>query len=110
MSSRRGVRVALKSYSNDVVRRLNQDAGKVMRYGGATQEDALKMITLNPAWIIGVDDRVGSLDVGKDADIAIWNSYPLSSAALADQVLIDGDLYFDRSLPGLGMPHFKEGQ
>src|SRR5215475_12737995 len=109
MSSRHGVRVALKSDSNDVVRRLNQDAGKVIRYGGATQEEALKMITLNPAWIIGVDDRVGSLDVGKDADISIWNSYPLSSAALVDKVLIDGDVYFDRSLPGLGLTHTKEG-
>jgi imidazolonepropionase-like amidohydrolase len=65
---------------------------------------------LNPAWIIGVDDRVGSLDVGKDADIDIWNSYPLSSSALVDKVLIDGDVFFDRSLSGLGLTHYKEGQ
>jgi len=110
ISMHKGVRVALKSDSEDVTRRLNQEAGKIMHYGNVSEEDALKMITLNPAWIIGVDDRVGSLDVGKDADITIWNNYPLSSAALADQVLIDGDLYFDRSLPGLGMPHYKEGQ
>ena len=110
ISMHKGVRVALKSDSEDVTRRLNQEAGKIMHYGNISEEDALKMITLNPAWIIGVDDRVGSLDVGKDADITIWNNYPLSSAALADQVLIDGDLYFDRSLPGLGMPHYKEGQ
>src|SRR5438128_7161614 len=110
ISMHKGVRVALKSDSEDVTRRLNQEAGKIMRYGNVSEEDALKMITLNPAWIIGVDDRVGSLDVGKDADITIWNNYPLSSAALADQVLIDGDLYFDRSLSGLGMPHYKEGQ
>ena len=57
-----------------------------------------------------MDDRVGSIDVGKDADISIWNSYPLSSAALVDKVLIDGDLYFDRSLPGLGLTHYKEVQ
>src|SRR5947199_4071424 len=102
----KGVRVALKSDSEDVTRRLNQEAGKVMRYGNVSEEDALKMITLNPAWIIGVDERVGSLDTGKDADITIWNAYPLSSVAVVDKVLIDGDVYFDRSLRGLGMPRF----
>jgi len=107
MSSRRGVRVALKSDSNDVVRRLNQDAGKVIRYGGATQEEALKMITLNPAWIIGVDDRVGSLEVGKDGDISIWDKDPLSSYAKVEKTIIDGEVYFDSSLPGLGLTHWK---
>ncbi|MGE5321565.1 MAG: amidohydrolase family protein [Actinomycetota bacterium] len=102
-----GVRVALKSDSGDVTRRLNQEAGKIIHYG-VSEDDALKMITLNPAWIIGVDKRVGSLDVGKDADITIWNSYPLSSFALVDKVFIDGDLFFDRSLPGLGLTHVKE--
>src|SRR5690348_15655387 len=109
ISAHKGVRVALKSDSEDVTRRLNQDAGKIMRYG-LTEEEALKSITLNPAWIMGIDDRVGSIDVGKDADITIWNSYPLSSTALADKVLIDGDVYFDRSLPGLGLTHYKEVQ
>ena len=108
MSSRHGVRVALKSDSNDVVRRLNQDAGKVMRYGGATQEEALKMITLNPAWIIGVDDRVGSLDVGKDADISIWDKDPLSSYAKVEKTIIDGEVFFDSTLPGLGLTHWKD--
>lgn len=107
MSSRHGVRVALKSDSNDVVRRLNQDAGKVIRYGGATQEEALKMITLNPAWIIGVDDHVGSLDVGKDGDISIWDKDPLSSYAKVEKTIIDGEVYFDSSLPGLGLTHWK---
>ena len=110
ISLKKGVRVALKSDSEDVTRRLNQEAGKIMRYGNISEDDAVKMITINPAWIIGVDDRVGSLDVGKDADITIWNSYPLSSSALVDKVLIDGDVYFDRTAPGLGMPRFKEGQ
>jgi len=108
MSSRHGVRVALKSDSNDVVRRLNQDAGKVIRYGGATQEEALKMITLNPAWIIGVDDRVGSLDVGKDGDMSIWDKDPLSSYAKVEKTIIDGEVYFDNSLPGLGLTHWKD--
>jgi imidazolonepropionase-like amidohydrolase len=109
ISLHKGVRVALKSDSEDVTRRLNQEAGKIMHYG-VSEEDALKMITLNPAWIIGVEDRVGSLDVGKDGDISIWNAYPLSSAALVDKVVIDGNVYFDRSLPGMGLTHAKEGQ
>ena len=110
MSMRKGVRVSIKSDSDDFARRLNQEAAKTMHYGGATEEEALKMITLNAAWIIGVDDRVGSIDVGKDADLVIWDGYPLSSYGVPEKVLIDGDVYFDRSLPGFGMPHYREGQ
>ncbi|MBV8630913.1 MAG: amidohydrolase [Silvibacterium sp.] len=107
MSMRKGVRVALKSDSNDYVRRLNQEAGKMIRYGGASEEEALRMVTLNPAWIIGVDDRVGSIDTGKDADLVIWNMDPLSTYARAEKVYIDGDLFFDSSLPGFGTTHFN---
>jgi imidazolonepropionase-like amidohydrolase len=110
ISMRKGVKVAIKSDSEDFARRLNQEAAKTIRYGGATEDEALKMITINPAWIIGVDDRVGSIDVGKDADLVIWEGYPLSSYGLPDKVFIDGDIYFDRSLPGLGMPQDKEGE
>ena len=110
MSTRKGVRVAIKSDSEDYTRRLNQEAAKTMRYGGATEEEALKMITLNPAWIVGVDDRVGSIDIGKDADLVIWNGYPLSTTGVPEKVLIDGELYFDRSQPGLGTTHYKEGE
>ena len=110
IAMRKGVRVAIKSDSEDYNRRLNQDAAKTMRYGGATEEEALKMITLNAAWIIGVDDRVGSIDVGKDADLVIWDGYPLSTTGVPEKVLIDGDLYFDRSLPGLGTTRYKEGE
>src|SRR5438094_2084838 len=110
ISMRKGVRVAIKSDSDDLARRLNQEAAKTMRYGGATEEEALRMITLNPAWIIGVEDRVGSIEVGKDADLVIWDGYPLSSYGVPDKVLIDGDVYFDRSLPGFGMPGYKEGE
>lgn len=106
MSMREGVRVALKSDSNDYVRRLNQEAGKMVHYGGATEEEALRMITLNAAWIIGVDDRVGSLDTGKDADVVVWNTNPLSTYARVEKVYIDGNLFFDSSLPGLGTTHF----
>ena len=110
MSMRKGVRVAIKSDSEDYNRRLNQEAAKAIRYGGATEEEALKMITLNAAWIVGVDDRVGSIDVGKDADLVIWDGYPLSSYGVPEKVLIDGEVYFDRALPGLGMTHYKEGE
>ncbi len=110
MCMRKGVRVAIKSDSEDFARRLNQEAAKTMHYGGATEEEALKMITLNAAWIIGVDDRVGSIDVGKDADLVIWDGYPLSSSSTPNKVLIDGDVYFDRALPGYGIPHYGEGQ
>ena len=110
MAMRKGVRVAIKSDSEDYTRRLNQEAAKTMRYGGATEEEALKMITLNAAWIVGVDDRVGSIDVGKDGDLVIWDGYPLSSYGVPDKVLIDGDVYFDRSLPGFGMTRYREGQ
>jgi len=110
LSMRKGVRVAIKSDSDDFARRLNQEAAKTMRYGGATEEEVLKMITLNPAWIIGVDDRVGSIDVGKDGDLVIWDGYPLSSYGVPNKVFIDGDVYFDRSLPGYGMPRYAGGQ
>ncbi len=110
MSMGKGVRVAIKSDSEDYTRRLNQEAAKTMRYGGATEEEALKMITLNAAWIVGVEDRVGSIEVGKDADLVIWDGYPLSSYGMPEKVLIDGEVYFDRSLPGLGTTHYREGQ
>ncbi len=106
MSMRAGVKVALKSDSNDFVRRLNQEAGKMVHYGGATEEEALRMITLNSAWIMGIDDKVGSLDVGKDGDLVVWNMDPLSTYARTEKVYIDGDLYFDSSLPGFGTTHF----
>jgi imidazolonepropionase-like amidohydrolase len=110
LAMRKGVRVAIKSDSGDFARRLNQEAAKTIRYGGATEEEALKMITLNAAWIVGVDDRVGSIDIGKDADLVIWDGYPLSSYGVPEKVLIDGELYFDRTQPGLGTTHFKEGE
>ena len=109
MAMRKGVRVAIKSDSEDYTRRLNQEAAKTMRYGGATEEEALKMITLNAAWIMGVDDRVGSIDVGKDADLVIWDGYPLSSYGVPEKVLIDGEVYFDRRCPASGRPTTRRG-
>ncbi len=110
IAMRAGVRVAIKSDSDDYMRRLNQEAAKTMRYGGATEDEAMKMLTLNPAWIIGVDDKTGSIDVGKDADLVLWEGYPLSTYGVPQKVWIDGDLFFDRELPGLGMPQYQEGQ
>jgi imidazolonepropionase-like amidohydrolase len=108
MSMRKGVKVAIKSDSNDYIRRLNQEAGKTVRYGGATEEEALKMITINPAWIVGIDDKVGSIEVGKDADLVIWDKHPLSTYARAEKVFIDGTLFFDSSLPGYGLTMWKD--
>jgi imidazolonepropionase-like amidohydrolase len=105
ISMRKGVKVAIKSDSDDQIRRLNSEAAKTMRYGGATEEEALKMITINPAWIMGVDDKTGSIEVGKDADMVIWNGYPLSNYGVAEKVFIDGELWFDRTKPGYGLTH-----
>jgi imidazolonepropionase-like amidohydrolase len=110
MAMRAGVKVAVKSDSDDYMRRLNQEAAKTMRYGGATEDEAVKMMTINPAWIIGVDDKTGSIDVGKDADLVLWDGYPLSTYGIPQKVWIDGDVYFDRALPGFGMPQYQEGQ
>jgi imidazolonepropionase-like amidohydrolase len=107
MSMREGVRVALKSDSNDHIRRLPSEAGKMVHYGGATEDEAITMVTLNPAWIMGIDEKTGSLDVGKDGDVVIWNMDPLSTYARAEKVYIDGDLFFDSSLPGFGTTHFS---
>ncbi len=92
----RGVRVSINSDSDERARRLYQEAAKAIKYGGASEEEALKMITLNAAWQLGIDDRVGSIDVGKDADLAIFNGHPFSPAARVEMTLIDGRTFFDR--------------
>ncbi len=75
---------------------LNQEAAKSMRYGGLTHDEALKLVTLNPAIQLGIEKRVGSIEVGKDADLAIYNRDPLSAYAVVQKTLIDGRVYFDR--------------
>jgi cytosine/adenosine deaminase-related metal-dependent hydrolase len=67
-----------------------------MKYGDLTEEEALKMITLNPAWQLGIQDRVGSIDVGKDADLVIWNGHPFSVYSRVETTLVDGEIFFDR--------------
>ena len=94
--TRAGVVVSMNSDSDERARRLNIEAAKAMRYGGLTEEESLKLITLNPAIQLGIQDRVGSLEVGKDADLAIWNGHPLSVYSRVDTTFIDGEVFFDR--------------
>jgi imidazolonepropionase-like amidohydrolase len=93
---RRGILVSLNSDSADVIRRLNTEAAKTIKYGGLTETEALAMITINPAKQLEVDNRVGSIEPGKDADLVLFNKHPLSSYAVAQKVWVDGNLYFDR--------------
>lgn len=94
----RGVVVSFNSDSNDLARRLNSEAAKAIKYGGVPEEEALKFVTLNPAMQLRVDDRVGSLEPGKDADFVIWTGSPLSSTSRVDETWIEGRKYFDHAL------------
>lgn len=93
--TRKGVVVSINSDSAEEARHLNQEAAKCMKYGGLSEQEALALVTLNPAKQLRIDHRVGSIDVGKDADLVIYNSHPLSVYAVAQKVLIDGQIYFD---------------
>ncbi|KAA3629116.1 MAG: amidohydrolase, partial [Bacteroidetes bacterium] len=73
-----------------------QEAGKAVLYGNVPEEEALKFVTLNPAKILHIDDRVGSIKVGKDADVVLWSDHPLSVYAKAEKTFVDGILFFDR--------------
>ncbi|GIU81094.1 MAG: hypothetical protein KatS3mg006_0158 [Pyrinomonadaceae bacterium] len=91
-----GVVVSINSDSDERMRRLNLDAAKVMKYGGVPEEEALKMITLNPAKQLGIDKRVGSIEIGKDADLVIWSGHPFSVYSRVETTMIEGEIYFDR--------------
>ena len=91
-----GVTTAVNSDDAEMSRRLNQEAAKSIKYGGLSEEDALKMVTLNPAKLLHLDDRMGSIKVGKDADIVLWNDNPTSIYAIAEKTFVDGRLLFDR--------------
>ena len=97
LMAERGVKVSINSDSDERARRLYQEAAKAMKYGGASEEEALKMITLNAAWQLGIDKMTGSIDVGKDADIAIFNGHPFAPASRVEMTLIDGRVFFDRN-------------
>lgn len=94
--TRAGVVVSMNSDSDERARRLNIEAAKAMRYGDLSEDEALKLITINPAIQLGIQNRVGSIEVGKDADLAIWNAHPLSVYARVETTLVDGEIYFDR--------------
>ncbi len=93
---REGVVTAINSDDGNSGRRLNQEAAKSVKYGGMSEEDAWKMVTLNPAKLLHLDDRMGSIKVGKDADVVLWTDHPLSVYAIADKTIVDGTVYFDR--------------
>ncbi len=97
LMTERGVVVSINSDSAEEHRHLNQEAAKTMKYGGLTEEQALRLVTLNPAIQLGIDERVGSIEVGKDADLVIYSAHPLSVYAVPQQVLVDGVVYFDRA-------------
>ncbi len=92
-----GITVAINSDDAEMSRRLNQEAGKTVKYGGVSEEEAWKFVTLNPAKLLHIDDRVGSIKVGKDADVVLWTDHPLSVYAKAEKTIIEGVTYFDLS-------------
>jgi len=91
-----GLNVAINSDDAEMARRLNQEAAKSVKYGGLTEEEALKMVTINPAKMLHVDSKVGSIKAGKDADLVLWSDNPLSIYAKAEKTMVDGIVYFDR--------------
>ncbi len=97
-----GAEVCLKSDSNELMRHLYQEAAKCVKYGGMSEDDALRTITLNPARQLGLEKRIGSLDVGKDADLAVFNGHPLNSYSRVEMTLVEGEVYFQR--PGKPAP------
>ena len=94
-STKAGVVTSFNSDSNELATRLNTEAAKAVKYGGLSEEEALKFVTINPAIQLRIDKQVGSLEPGKDADFVIWSAPPLSSFARAEQTWIDGRRYFD---------------
>ncbi|HET9745843.1 MAG TPA: amidohydrolase family protein [Chitinophagaceae bacterium] len=92
-----GLNVAINSDDAEMARRLNQEAAKTIKYGDLSEEEAFKMVTLNPAKMLRVADRVGSLKVGKDADVVVWSDNPLSIYAKSLYTIVDGIVYFDRA-------------
>jgi imidazolonepropionase-like amidohydrolase len=91
----RGVVVSINSDDAEMARRLNQEAAKSVQYAGMKEVDAWKMVTLNPAKLLHVEDRVGSIKEGKDADLVLWSNNPLSVYARAEKTWVDGILFFD---------------
>src|SRR5882762_3995313 len=96
LMTRKGVVASINSDDPELSRHLNTEAAKSIKWGGLTDDEALALVTINPAKQLRLDNRAGSLEVGKDADVVIWNHHPLSSYAIVDRVYIDGQRYYDR--------------
>jgi len=94
-----GASVCIKSDDAELMRHLNLEAAKMVKYGGVSESQALAMITINPARELGLDGRLGSIEVGKDADIAIFNGHPFDAFSRCELALIDGEVYFQRHEP-----------
>ena len=90
-----GILTAFNSDDEEMARRLNQEAGKAVTYGHVSEEEALKFVTINPATMLHVQNRVGSIKVGKDADLVVWSTDPLSIYAVAEKTFVDGICYWD---------------
>jgi len=92
-----GVTVAINSDDREMSRRLNQEAAKTVKYGGMSELEAWKTVTINPAKLLHLDDKVGSIKVGKDADVVLWSHHPMSIYAKVEKTIIDGKVFFDRN-------------
>ncbi len=92
-----GLNVAINSDDAEMARRLNQEVAKSVKYGGVAEDEALKMATLNPAIMLHIADRVGSIKTGKDADVVLWSDHPLSIYAKSLYTIVDGTVYYDRT-------------
>ncbi|MDE2922639.1 MAG: amidohydrolase family protein [Acidobacteriota bacterium] len=101
----RGVLSSINSDDAEEMRHLNHEAAKSVKWGGLSDEQALALVTINPAKQLGIDDRVGSIEVGKDADLVVYDRHPLSSYAVVQTTLVDGNVYFDRELDGVRQRH-----
>ena len=108
LMTRRGVVVSINSDDAEEATHLNQEAAKTIKYGGLSHDEALKLVTINPAIQLGIDKRVGSIEVGKDADLVIYNHDPLSAYAVVQKTLIDGRVYFDRKQDIAGRPALEK--
>lgn len=95
--AKKGILVSINSDSSERIRRLFNDAAKTMKYGGLSEDEALELITINPAIQLGVDKIVGSIEKGKHGDLAVFNEHPMSAYARCDMTIIEGQVYFDRS-------------
>jgi imidazolonepropionase-like amidohydrolase len=107
LMTRRGVLVSVNSDDAEEATHLNQEAAKSIKFGGLSHGEALKLITLNPAMQLGIDKRVGSIEVGKDADLVIYDRDPLSAYAVVQKTLVDGQVYFDRQADLANRPNLE---